>query len=346
MKQWFRRFRAHIYYLGKPFRKFLPLLLMLGLLLLAGSFFFHHLYTHEELSYLRALYVTYSLIFMEVRVSFPDHWILQVFYFIVPVLGLVVILDGILRFSYHIVRYDESGAEWIRAMARTYKDHVILCGLGKLGLRTLQQLIHLGQDVIVLERNPNCENISFAKKHGIPVLIGTGREEGVLNDLNVAQAKSIILATDNDIANLEMALDARRIKPDLRVVMRLFDQDMASKVREAFHIHLAFSTSALAAPLFATSSSDRSIVNSFYVGDLLLVVANLVVNPESELIGKKIRDLGVKHRLFFLAHVHDGKDTHFPPGDMDFRAGDRLTVQTDPEMLKTLHKWNRDKEPY
>jgi uncharacterized protein involved in response to NO len=186
-----RRFRANLIYFRKPLRNFLPLLLVMVVLLLAGSIAFHHLYhvDGEQLTYLRALYITYCLVFMEHIIKLLDHELLQVFYFVLPVLELVVILDGFVRFGYHL-RRDESDAEWVRAMVKTYSGHVVLIGLGRVGRRTLEQLIALGEDVVVLEKKSDNINISYAQKHGVPVAIGSGREEEILEDLCVAGAKS------------------------------------------------------------------------------------------------------------------------------------------------------------
>jgi Trk K+ transport system NAD-binding subunit len=227
-------------------------------------------------------------------------------------------------------------------MAKTFNDHVILCGLGRVGLRILEQLLHLGEHVIVLEKDPDNHNIVFARKNGVPVRMGAGREEGILDELNVQQAKSIILATDDDLANLELAMDARKANPEIRVVLRMFDQELAAKIQESFGIQLAFSTAALAAPLFATSSSDGTIENSFYVGDQLLVVASLTVNPHSELVGKTIGDFGSEFRIFFLSHTRSGEPTHFPAANTTFQPHDRIVVQAEPKTLKRLHQLNRD----
>ena len=108
MSRRIRRLRANLIYLRTPLRQFMPLLMTLVVLLIAGSFAFHHLYHKEPLGYLRALYITYCLIFMEHLIEFPEHWLLQAFYFVLPVLGLVVILDGFVRFGYHLLRRDES----------------------------------------------------------------------------------------------------------------------------------------------------------------------------------------------------------------------------------------------
>lgn len=343
MKRWLRRVRANLYYLRRPFISFLPLLGLVGFVLVAGGFCFQHLYRHPDvgpLSFIHALYITYCLVFMEHLIPFPDHWLLQAFYFLLPPLGLVVILDGFVRFGYRVLRRDEKELEWIRAMALTYRDHVILCGLGRVGLRVLQQLLRLGEDVVVLEKDAANANILSARKNGVTVMIGSGREDEILSSLNLDQAKSIILATNDDLANLEMALDARKANPQINVVMRMYDQELASKIRDAFNIESAFSTAAQAAPLFATSSSDRSIVNSFYVGDQLLVVANLEVPAGSGLIGRSIGEVTSELPVFILSVFRGEEQTEFPPHDLCFAAGDQLCVQTSPETLKQLHRRN------
>ena len=341
-----RRLRVNLYYLRQPLGNFLPLVGAVTLLVVLGGVCFHKLYHQRQLSLSEGIYLTYCLIFMEHLEPFPEHWVLRFFYVVLPPLGLVVILDGIVRFSYHILRKDVTSKEWVRAMAITMNNHVILCGLGKVGLRVLQQLLRLGEQVVVLEKDAQCPNLAFARRHGIPVLNGSGREEGILDELNVTRAKSIILATDDDLANLELALDARKAAPDVSVVLRMFDQELASKIHESFDIHQALSTSAMAAPLFATASSDRSIVSSFYVGDDLLVVANLTVRPGSKLIGRTLGELGPKHRAFFLTHCRNKKSDFYPPANTAIQEGDEITVQTEPETLKRMHELNRDPQPY
>jgi Trk K+ transport system NAD-binding subunit len=335
-----RRLRAYLLYLRTPIRNFLPLLAGLVVLLLVGSVCFHLLYTKQELGYLRALYITFSLLFMEHLLEFPEHWLLQAFYFLLPPVGLVVVLDGIVRFSYHVLRRDETGKEWARAMCRTLEDHVVVCGLGRLGLRTLEQLLALGEDVAVLEKNPQCPNLAYARKRGVPVRVGHSREEGVFEDLNIGRAKSIILATNDDLANLEMALDARRLNPDIRVVLRMFDQELAAKLRESLDMELTFSTSELAAPVFATSSSDQSVVNSFYVDDELLVVARVEVGQGSSLTGREIRQLGAGEHVLVLSLQRGGTSMLFPSARTELAVGDRLTVQATPDCLRRLHERN------
>jgi len=341
-----RRIRAHYFYLRQPILDFLPLLAGLLVLLGIGSVCFHALSEYPPLNYSEAVLVTYFLIFGEPVLGYPHHWLLQGFHIVLPLLGLVVILDAIVRFSYHILRRDETGPDWTRAMCKTLNNHVILCGLGKLGLRTLQQLLALGEQVAVLEKDPHCPNLAFARRNGVPVRVGHSREEGIFEDLNIREAKSIILATNDDLANLEMALDARKIHPGIRVIMRMFDQELAERLRDTMDMPLTFSTSELAAPLFATSSSDHSIINSFYVDDRLMVISRLTVGPESELIGKAVRDLGRGEHVFVLSFTRSGQPRLFPSAEAIFAAGDRITLQTEPATLKRIHAMNKDPRPH
>ena len=276
----------------------------MGLLVFIGGFCFQSLYVPDDgkpLTYLHGVYVTYCLIFMEHLLEWPNHWLLQVFYVVLPPLGLAVILDGIVRFSYHILRRDETSPEWTRAMAHTMQDHVILFGLGKLGLRILQELLRLDEQVVVVERDTKCPNLAYARKHGVPVRIGMGREEDILLDLNIKSAKSVILATNDDLMNLEIAIDARAVRPGIRVVLRVFDQELADKIKNTLDLKLAFSTWELSAPVFAMASADRTIMNAFYVGKELMVVAKIRIAPDSVLAGKQVADLRTEHRALVLA---------------------------------------------
>lgn len=332
---------AHWHYLRRPLVEFLPFVALTVGLMATGSVCFHTYYEEPRLDWAESTFAVWSLLFAEPAYPYPPHWAVRVFYWIMPLAGLVVVLDGIIRFSYHILRRDDLSREWNRAMAETMRGHVVLCGLGKLGLRVLEQLLQLGEEVTVLEKDARSPNIAYARKHGVPVLIGTGREDGIFDDLNIARAKSIIVATNDDLANLEMALDAKRLNPEIRVVLRLFDQELASKVRESFGIALAFSTSALAAPLFATSSTDPSILNSFYVRDKLLVVANLEIRPGSSLIGRTVRQMRMEDRALVVALERGDTADFYLDGDTTLQAGDRISVQTEPATLQELHRRNR-----
>lgn len=335
-----RILNAWLFYLRKPIREFLPLFTGAVLIVLAGGVAFYHLYD-QPLSFSEAVWITFALVTGEPVRDWPSHWLLEVLHYILPIIGLVVVLDGLVRFSVYAFRRDEKSPEWVRAMASTLKNHVILFGLGKVGLRVLQQLVALNQQAIVIEKDPNCPNFAYARKHGVPVRVGTAREDGILDEVNVQGACSVICCTDDDLANLELAIDARKIRPDMRVVLRMYDQELAEKIRDTMNIDLAFSTAMLAAPLFATASMDPTVINSFYIDGRLLVVSRIAALGGSKLCSMKIAELVRGFQLVVVSQKRGEGAVFHPPLENSIEPGDILTLECDPVTLREIHALNR-----
>ncbi|MBL8761968.1 MAG: NAD-binding protein, partial [Phycisphaerae bacterium] len=243
-----------------------PCLAMLVVLVI-GAIMFQKLGPRANLPFVEGLYDTWSLLFAQPPIEFPgDPWLRGLF-FVVPVLGLAFIIDTIIELS-RLVR-DRRGVEqpWCKVMAASMHDHIIIVGLGKLGFRGFQILRRLGHRVVAIEVDATKQFVDEVRAEGSPVLIGDARREGLLLEAGVKHARAIIVATSDDLANLEIALDARRVAPNVRVVLRMFDQAMADKVAGAAGIHIAMSQSWLSAPAFATAAVEPGVVGSLVVGD-------------------------------------------------------------------------------
>ena len=102
---------------------------------------------------------------------------------------------------------------------------------------------------------------------GVPVIYGDARRDELLVQAGIARARAVVCATDDDLTNLEVALDAKRENPRIRVVMRMFDQRVAGKVRGALGLDETFSTSALAGPLVALQATEPGVRGAYHLGD-------------------------------------------------------------------------------
>jgi voltage-gated potassium channel len=181
----------------------------------------------------------------------PERWYLAILCGVYPLLGFGLVGEGIVRIGLLILSRQHGEKEWMKVSASTYRDHIVLCGLGHLGYRILGQLIAARIPVVALEKDERARFLGDAKSTGTPVLVRDMTEDQALLDAGVTHARAIIIATNDDMANLEVALDARRMNPKIRVLMRLFDQRIADKFKEAALIDEAFSAAALAAPIVA-----------------------------------------------------------------------------------------------
>lgn len=312
-------------------------LVLIAIILFGGAILFHRLEPEKNASFAKAAYNTFALVFGEQPEEFPQNWALQVLFFIVPILGLTVIIEAIIDFALMLRdrrRYERS---WCIMLAASFKDHIVLVGLGRLGYRTFLTLRRLGQPIVVIERNPESQFLEEVRRDGSPLLIGDGRHEAFLEDANISRARSIILATDDDMANLEVALDARKINPDVRVVIRMFDQNVADKVRDGFNIHLAMSESSISAPTFATCALAPATINSMVIGDQVVAMQRWLVRAGDPLDGKTVGEIMRGFKVGIVQHERpDAFTTICPDPDATLQPGDGLILQGPIATLESL----------
>lgn len=150
--------------------------------------------------------------------------------------------------------------------------HCIVCGMGDIGYRVVELLHRLGEKVTVVTLTAREERRREAESRGVRVLIGDARVEQVLQEAGLGSAKLVIAATSEDLVNIEVALDTRRLRPEIPVVIRLFDQDLARQLEGSFDVQRALGMSALAAPSFAAAALGDAILGTFSAAGTLFVV--------------------------------------------------------------------------
>jgi len=343
----FRRkeIRAHLEYLRILLAEFRWTICLIAGILLLGSLLFHFFQTDSGAlgrpDYTESLYRTAVLMSMNFPDTFPHHPLLRLWCFAVPILSFAVVSEAVVRLAVLLTSKASSGRRWIKAMIAVDENHIILCGLGRVGYCILQELRKMGKEVAAVEIKETAFGVSEARRLNIPVVIEDARNEQVLVDLGIHKAQAVIAATDNDLANLEIALDARSLRPGIRVVVRMFDQQIAQKIARGFDIKLIFSTAAIAAPSFAAATVDRTVVNSFYIDDKQLQTVKLTIAPGSALIGRPLSYLCQGRQLSVLSHRrHNQEAVLFPEADGILRENDRVTVLAQAFVIGQLHELN------
>ena len=325
-------------------------ILLFVMVVLGGAAIFHLFYTFpvgaeragQSPGYAEAIYATFSLIFFETLLPFPDEWYLQALFFIIPVVGLVAVADGILRFGTAVINKQARGQKWQVAMASTYSDHIIVCGTGKIGYRVTEELLKYGREVVAIEADENGRFIDKVRALGVPLIIGNARRSENIIKAGVQRADAIIPCTDDELANLDIALDAREINPNIKVVLRMFDSDLARRVEKGFGIHTAFSGSALAAPIFAAAALRLDIKHSFYVGEDLLNLSEMTIRPDSPLAGWTVTRFQKTYNLSVVFHRGDEHDDLHPDPEQKLCVGDFLLVLASLDTLRQIKTLNHD----
>jgi Trk K+ transport system NAD-binding subunit len=232
----------------------------------------------------------------------------------------------------------------IRGEPRPNGGHIIVVGGGDVGTRVAGGLHDLGFDVVLIDQNADARGVAFARGLGLPVVIGDAPSEGVLRRAGVDTAMALVSATSSDIVNLETALQARAMRGrDLRIVLRLFDDDLAKRVSETLDNVVSRSVSYLAAPAFAVAMLEHKVLRTIAVGRHVLVMADVRVEPGSDLAGRLLADLerdGLS-RVLALAERGTPRFSWAPRRDRHLVAGDRLIVLATRAGLSTFLAGNR-----
>ncbi|MFD0259091.1 NAD-binding protein [Kitasatospora indigofera] len=184
----------------------------------------------------------------------------------------------------------------LRRPARGLSGHVVLIGLGRVGSRVLERLWELDVPTVCIDHDPAARGIARARAYGTPVVIGDATQEGVLEAAKIHRARALLTVTSDDSTNLEAALYARECNPDVRAVLRLFDDDFAGDIYRALRDSYpqaetrSRSVSFLAAPSFASAMMGRQVIGAIAIGRRVLLIAAVEVTANSPLSGRTVAD--------------------------------------------------------
>ncbi len=216
----------------------------------------------------------------------------------------------------------------VRRAPRPPGGHVIVVGLGNVGTAVTGQLHDLGFDVVCVDNRPDAPGIGMARTLGLPVVIGDAFREDTLRAAQLDTCLALVSVTSQDVVNLETALTARSLREDLRVVLRLTDDDLAERLQKTIGNITSRSVPYLAAPAFATAMLEHQVLRTIAVGRHVLLIADIAVADQAGLAGNFIRDTEQDGQARVLALAVGGRTTldWSPSRGYLLAAGDRLIV--------------------
>jgi len=285
--------------------------------------------------YLEAVYIALTAAFMQYSGDFPRNTYLQLFHIFMPIVGISALALGLADFGSLFFNRRARNKEWEMAVASTMKKHTIVVGLGHLGYRIIQKLHEMGRNVVVIELNPAIDLISTVQKMKVPVIQEDATRPAALEAANIKSAHTIILASQNDAMNLQIALKARTLNPKIQVVIRIFDQDFAQALNDQFGF-TALSATEMAAPVFAAAASGADVTNPISVEGQQLSLARFTILPSSRLANKTVGYVEDNYNLNVILLRHEHQSEIHPKDSRSLRTGDTLAVLGGPEQLRKL----------
>jgi voltage-gated potassium channel len=296
-------------------------LLIFSTLVLLGGLILKLTYHHEALGYEKACYSVFLMIFLESALDFPDEWYLQPLFFLLPIVGLGAVADSVVRLAFLMFTKKQQLPEWQRMVASLYRNHVVVVGVGKVGYQIIKGLLELHETVVAVDMADRTHLREEVFDFGVPIIQGNARNAKTLEQAGVKVARAVIMATSDDLTNLDGGLTARDLNPGARIVLRLFDESLAQKVAGAFTLP-AISTAQVAAPAFIAAATGRKVYQEFRLSDQLLHLTDLTIHPSGTLVGQSVGTIQAGNVVNIVMHqgpsgvnVNPGHEIVLGPGD-------------------------------
>jgi hypothetical protein len=168
------------------------------------------------------------------------------------------------------------------------RDHVIVVGLGQVGLRLCRILRHLDIPVVAIEKNPDAPNVARAKEHKLPVVIGRGDNGRLLRRVSVERARALAAVTSDEVENVGIAVTARGLRDDLNIALRAGDGEATTEIRSLFHVGVVRDVYRITGIALASAALGYDVYRAFpYEGTLYLVNGRGDIEPSAAVEGRE-----------------------------------------------------------
>ncbi len=196
------------------------------------------------------------------------------------------------------------------------RGHVVIVGLGTVGMHVLEGLLERGREVVVVERTESNSYVEQVRSHGVPLVLGDATRSQTLDSVNLSRAAAVAILTSDDLTNIETGLAVRdRLAErwsEVPVVLRVFDRQLGHRLEQSFGFRHVWSTSAIAAPWFVGAVLGLEVLFTFYVGNHPFLLARLRVSAGGGLDGLAMRELPARVRVVAIRRAADSTRARAP----------------------------------
>tara|TARA_R110002049_G_scaffold50370_3_gene143029 strand:- start:52833 stop:53900 length:1068 start_codon:yes stop_codon:yes gene_type:complete len=217
------------------------------------------------------------------------------------------------------------------------RDHVIICGFGRVGRMLAADLVELGEPFVCVDSSP--ERIAQAEEHGYLVVTGNAGEEETLLRAGIARARVVATVLPDDAANVFITLTVRELREDIELIARGESESTRRKLIRSGANHVVLPAAIGAskiAHMISCPSPDALLTEAKQrdrlQADLLtlgLALREFSIEPDSEVVGASLANIDLADHggmLVVAMHRTDGTIIQNPGREEMLCEGDRLYI--------------------
>ena len=302
-----------------------------GLMVIAGGTVGYVLI--EGMTPFDALYMTtITVTTIGFREVFPLSHGGRIFTMVLAFAGVGVILLIASEFARVMLETDLRRVLGIRRelkLMKRLKNHIVVCGSGRMGHAVVEILHQRGIPFAVVELDP--ERCRPLEDQGLHVVRGDATDENVLASTNIKHAKTIITCLADDAHNVYTILLARQLNPKIKVIARAVEASAEERLRlaGADRVLNPYKIGGMRLALTAIKPTATDFIDESLLGSSVeLELAEIVIDPSSELAGKTLAGAEVRKRFgIIVVALKRGDQSIFnPDANERIEGGDVLVA--------------------
>ncbi len=246
-------------------------------------------------------------------------------------MALETLIDGHLR--------DLFGRRRMHRQIDKMTDHVIVCGWGRVGQSIARYLSNAGQQLVVIERDPD-----RLPEIPHPYVQGDVTDDDTMRAAGIERARTLVAALDTDAANLYATLSGRTLRPDLFIIARARTDSSEPKLERA-GANRVVNPQRIGGARMAALALQPHVAEFLDVvmhdGDLEFRLEEIELPKGSPLVGRSLREAHIRDRtgaLVLALRGDDGTFTTNPPPETEMAPGQILIAIGTPEQLCSLEE--------
>ena len=223
------------------------------------------------------------------------------------------------------------------------ENHLVVVGCGRVGERVAKLLREYKQTVLGISFNSQIEQ---SKWQGLPLIIGNVQES--LKKAHLDRAKSVVVVTDDDIVNLEVALITQLTNPRTNLVIRSNDEDLTENLTQLLPQASVIGVYQVSAEAFAGAAFGENILHILHFAHQTILVTEYQISQEDTLNGLLLSEIAYGYGVMpILYQAYDSYSPTLLPGDdLQVNIGDRLIILGTIEGLRRIEAGNRERQTW
>lgn len=232
------------------------------------------------------------------------------------------------------------GRQRMERILNENKDHIIVCGYGRMGRLVCQQFSAAGLKFVIVDRLATLLE-TFDVPHGV-ALVGDATSDDVLKRAGVTRARALLALAASDADNLYITMSARLLNEKLFIVARSGDEEAEKKLLRggASRVILPY---VIGGQRVAQTVLRPSVMDFIELATrsehMELQIEQTEVQAGSKIAGHSVRDTGIRQELGIIIVAvkrADGKMVFNPDGALVIEPGDTLITLGQRQQLDRL----------